>query len=220
MKKIDKSKILATQYHTWLKKLKKEDEIHYDTSKYRTAHYLDVLLNLIIIQDGLCAYTEFRLVDQDKIPQLKAAFVAGKYTSTKPESSFEIEHFNSALKSIKGWEWSNLFAVYDSINTKVKRIQESKLGINNILKPDTKQYDPNKYLDYDIDLHIFFPAEHISKAEQKNVIDMIQVLGLNWGQIKMKREEFIKQQIFKREHNTPTNIHQFITAYNMYISKI
>ena len=220
MKKIDKSEILATHYYKWFKNLKKGTEIHYDTSKYKRLHYIDVLLNLIIIQDGLCAYTESRLVEQDEMPVLRTAFVSGKYTGTKPESPFEIEHFDSRLKPIKGWDWSNLFAVYDSVNTKVKRINEGKFGISKILKPDTIKYDPFKYLDYDTDLHIFLPAENISKREKENVSKMIRVLGLNWGEIKMKRKEFIKEQIFKRDHGSPINIHQYITAYNMYISKI
>ncbi len=214
MRKIDKSEIIATEYFLWSKQLEtSQTNFKYNSSK--NEFYLDVLINLIILQNGLCAYTEFRLVEEDKIVDLKNLFVNGRYAGSKPESSFEIEHFDSNLAKTKGWKWENLFAVYDSINTKVKKRQDVK----HILKPDSIEYDPLEFLDYDEDLHIFIPSEKLNIHQRKEVKKMILVLGLNWGQIKMKRSEFISEQFFKSKHNQPINIHQFITAYEMYISK-
>ncbi|MEY2830741.1 MAG: hypothetical protein RIQ33_2599 [Bacteroidota bacterium] len=218
MKKINKSEKLATEYFHWVKQLEVNKEVKsYDSSNNK--FYLDVLINLIVVQNGLCAYTEFRLVEEKEVAALKKLFVKGKFTGNKPESSFEIEHFDSKIKKTKGWNWENLFAVYDSINTKVKRIQEPKLGIKKVLKPDTEKYDPLKFLDYDETEHIFIPNDTLKSLQKKQVKEMITVLGLNWAQIKMKRREFIKEQSFLKEFNQSTNIHQFITAYEIFISK-
>ena len=194
MKKINKSQKIAQQYFHWIKSLEANGtDVEYDSSKNK--FYLDVLVNLIVVQNGLCAYTEERLVQEDKIESLKNSFVNGKFIGTKPESSFEIEHFDASIKKTKGWSWENLFAVQDSINTKVKKGQNTY----DILKPDTKKYDPLKFLDYDEKMHLFIPKENLSNRQKHQVREMILILGLNWGQTKMRREAFINQQYMRRE---------------------
>jgi hypothetical protein len=61
MQKIDKSKKVATAYHTWLKSLKNKKQPPYSAT-FR--FYKDVLMNLLICQNGLCAYTEMSLLSE------------------------------------------------------------------------------------------------------------------------------------------------------------
>ena len=218
MKKIDKSTKIALQYHKWLQ----EDEkppMKYDSSNNQ--YYKDVLVNLLCCQGGLCAYTEYRLIDQNIFQQLLKYFDNnGKYYGDKPEADVDIEHFCSEAKKINGWDWGNLFAAYMGIN-RIKRVREAEIrnetgeGVKSYLKPDNEDYSPDKYLEYDYKENIFYPSEILEDDIAEDVANMIYVLGLNWGSIKMWRKNYICPKIEMFKAGNEEELDQFHTAYEM-----
>ena len=211
MRKLDKKITLSIKYKDWYE----ENQTHtYDSTSNK--FYYDVLYELLIIQQGLCAYTELRLIDHENLEKLKVGFVAGKYTANyKPDVPAQIEHFSKDRKATNGWDWNNLFAAFMGVNLKKNHL-ENKYGIDNILKPDTLKYDPHKYLLYDASLHIFIPNSKLSKTEYEKVFNMILVLGLNNDWIKMKRKGYL-EAIKEKESwlQKKQTINQFYTAYDM-----
>lgn len=164
----------------------------------------------------MCAYTEFRLIEEPLLNKIKAGYVAGKYTSAfRPQIPAHIEHFSKARKTTSGWDWDNLFTTFTEVNFKKNHL-EDKYGVDDILKPDTKKYDPQKYLMYDTSEHLFFPNSKLNKPDTKKVFNMIIVLGLNNDFIRMKREEYLENIKFREEYlEKKQSIHQFYTAYSM-----
>jgi len=210
MRKLNKTICMATEYEKWFAQNKTKE---YYSSRYP---YYDVLYELLIIQQGLCAYTEYRLVSEENLETIKNGFEKGKYSNNfKPQIPAQIEHFSKENKKISGWNFENLFAVFGSINLDKNKL-EDKYGIDNILKPDSEDYSPEKYLLYDKDLHIFFPNSKLDIETQNRIKNMIIVLGLNNDFIKMKRSEYLKEiefkEVFFEEKQT---INQFFTAYSM-----
>lgn len=65
MRRLDKTDILATNYKEWLDALA-EDINHPTYKSSKGKFYYDIIANLIWIQKGLCAYTEFCMQDYDK----------------------------------------------------------------------------------------------------------------------------------------------------------
>ena len=87
----------------------------------------------------MCAYTEFRLIEEPLLNKIKAGYVAGKYTSAfRPQIPAHIEHFSKARKTTSGWDWDNLFTTFTEVNFKKNHL-EDKYGVDDILKPDTKK---------------------------------------------------------------------------------
>jgi hypothetical protein len=218
MKKIDKSKKIASVYHVWLKNLKNKKQPAYDAS-FR--FYKDVLFNLLICQNGLCAYTEIRLLSDEDVKKTQKDFKKGRYTGLLKDFPFDIEHFDSRLKENYGWKWDNLFAVFSVINQKVKRREEQKLldkgsSVHEILKPDKSAYDPVVLLKYDVIENIFYPnTANLNATEITEVQEMIICLGLNSGFIKMKRGEYLAELGMRQNFGETVSPHQFITAWNM-----
>jgi hypothetical protein len=215
MKKIDKTNCIAKEYYEW--QLNNRSP-YYSSHKY----YKDVLIALLNCQEGLCAYTEYRLIEKDKINMLSKAFeIDFKYIGDRPESPSDNEHFNSNLKKRNGWAWDNFFAVFSPINRDIKRVRELEVGKNlswkemQILKPDTKDYDPYKFLEYDIDEHMFYPNRDLDPKTMATVKDIIYVLGLNYGFIRMKRKEYLSTKIAEYLINPSVEIDQFPTSFNM-----
>lgn len=211
MRKLDKIITLSTEYEAWYKENK--------AAKYKSStdkYYYDVLYELLIIQEGLCAYTEYRLIEEPLLDMIKAGYDSGKYTSAfRPQIPAHIEHFSKARKITSGWDWDNLFTTFTEVNFKKNHL-EDKYGVDDILKPDTKKYDPNKYLMYDISEHLFFPNSKLNKPDTKKVFNMIIVLGLNNDFIRMKRREYLETiKILDGYSKMKQTIHQFHTAYSM-----
>lgn len=206
MRKLDKKLSLATDFKKWYENNKKH--IYNSTNN---KYYYDVLYELLIIQEGLCAYTEYRLIDENALANLKKGFKNGRYSiDLKPNIPAHLEHFNSTLKNKDGWNWSNFFAVFGAINNK-----KGTAKTDNILKPDTENYNPNLYLAYDKDLHLFYANLNLDKLTKEKVNAMILILGLNNDFIKMKRKDYL-QNISTLEYFTSQKqeINQFHTAYN------
>lgn len=220
MRKLDKTNIKATAYQKWQKNLGKNGiKIPQYSSNHK--YYKDILADLLIIQNGLCAYTEYRVLDETKVKSLSAKFDAkGQYVGHRPETPTDLEHFDSRIKPVNGWKWDNLFAVFSPINRDVKRVKERTITANKILKPDTTNYSPTKYLDYDLLANIFYPKPGLTAKNKKVVGDMVVLLGINYGFIKMKRTEYITEIVAKKKLGQNITAHQFLTSVSMTLIKL
>ena len=143
MRHIDKTKILATKYKEWVNKLNNSGEKHPENSQY----YIDVVMNLLYCQLGVCAYTEIELCDPchieiekwqdgryialEKMVDMNGNITYSDTKSKTVETFGTLEHFNPKLKGKKSWDWDNLFVIHSKINT-AKGARE----VDNILKPD------------------------------------------------------------------------------------
>lgn len=67
MRKIDKTKILATQYKSWEEK----QDFHpsFSNKKERDQFYIDIVANLIHLQKGVCAYSEIMLCKPERVKE-------------------------------------------------------------------------------------------------------------------------------------------------------
>lgn len=211
MKKLDKKITLALEFKKWYAKNKK-----YAYNSSNNKYYYDLLYELLIIQDGLCAYTEYRLIETKVLNKLKKDFVKGKNnTIIKPQIPAHLEHFDKKHKQVSAWDWKNFFASFEHVNVKKNRL-EDQYGIDTILKPDLKGYDPGNLLNYDADLHMFYPKLNLTKSKQNRVKNMILVLGLNNDFIKMKRSEYLSTiEVLEFYREQKQIITQFHTAYGM-----
>ncbi len=225
MRKIDKQNTLATKF------AQAKKPTHYNSTDFR--YYLDVLMMLLWCQDGLCAYTEKRVLDlsQTEIAQL---FEAGEYhlkegnKKVKPTDIFcDLEHFNSILKDAQGWDWDNLFAVDDSVNRNIKRKEEPKLiekclsknwdfnEVMHLLKPDGINYIWDKYLTYNPKTHLFEVNENVEDdilADQISAV--MKVLGLNCEPIKRERIKALERGLNELKEGKTPQIDEFPTAFH------
>lgn len=211
MRKIDKSQILSTAYQSWLRQLDKKTH-----PKYSAAHkyYKDVLVSLLFCQQGLCAYTEILIAEKERC-RPDNFDDAGRYIEReKPESSFsaQLDHFDSCLKEKYGWRWENFFAISDKINT-----EKGTQAVDEILKPDSPDYDPYKFLSYNDKRHLFHANIDIEDERLVERIEqMIVVLGLNQGTIKDNRSAYLepkKKSLSLGKEIEP--VYQFVTAFEM-----
>lgn len=212
MRKIDKRVCIATEYEKWVNNLTK---IPIYRADYK--YYKDIFMALLYCQNGLCAYTEMRLVESEVLQELLTSFNAnGKFEGERPECDADVEHFDSSKKTVNGWDWHNLFVVYDSINRNVKRVREPERGIDEILKPDSSDYEPFRLLSYDANKHIFYANEELNDQNScEKIENMIYVLGLNYASVKLRRKEYLEILWEKQQINASILPHQFVTAYEM-----
>jgi len=158
MRRIDKSKgkILSTEYKKKVDKLDNAGEKHPGKS---WEYYIDVVMNLLYCQEGVCAYTEMFLCRPELLKKEK--WQNGRYNNNKIsvdengnlvqlESKSRkvgkfgsLDHFNPDLKTYKYWDWDNLFVVHSDINT-----WKQDEPVDYILKPDSPGYNPHKLLAY------------------------------------------------------------------------
>ena len=213
MRKIDKTTILSTVYKAWEEELEKQGRDH-PQWRANLPRSLDLIMNLFYCQQGLCAYTEIRLCPQKYLTPDN--WKDGKYARTeKPQYFGQVEHFDKTLKEKKGWLWSNLFMVHPDINSpRVKGSAE----VDDILKPDTEEYDPERLLEYDTALHVFIPHTGMPEDVQQKVKTMILTLGINFGPVKDSRERFLKKQFAMIEFQQSSwedQPEEFPTAFEM-----
>ena len=186
MRKIDKSILYSTKYKNWLEALEKNGESH---PKYESSgeFYVDVKLELLRCQNGLCAYTEMRLCDLNALSKDK--WGDGRYKDQKVKTAGQVEHFDSALKKEKGWLWSNFFAADDRINMYVKRTDK----VTDLMKPDHEDYDPKKRIEFDSKEYVYRASSMIENKNEREEIDrMIEVLGINYpGHVWSRRKAFV-----------------------------
>ena len=216
MRKIDKSQILAKAYQSWLEQL--DQNTH---PKYSSAHkyYKDVLVSLLFCQQGLCAYTEILIAEKERCSPDNFDDTGRYIERKKPESSFsaQLDHFDSRLKEKYGWHWENFFAISDKINT-----EKGTQPVDEILKPDSPDYDPYKLLSYNDKRHLFHVHPEIEDDKLIERIErMIVVLGLNQGTIKDNRRAYLepkKNSLLLGKEIEP--VYQFVTAFEMIQEKL
>jgi len=211
MKKIDKSKILSEEYFKWMKELKEHPK--YPNSR---KYIKDIKMNLLYCQDGLCAYTEEQLCDLELLKD--SCWKDGRYTKSLEDEDLvngDLEHFDCTLKEKQAYLWDNLFMANSNINCRVKGTKP----INPILKPDAKNYDPFKYLQFDDKINKFIPNINLSEQEKVDVMEMIETLGINKNafkrakQIKELKEDFEFDSDLKEPH-------EYITSWKMTLKNL
>ncbi len=211
MKKIDKSKILSEEYFKWMKELKEHPK--YPNSR---KYIKDIKMNLLYCQDGLCAYTEEQLCDLELLKD--SCWKDGRYTKSLEDEDLvngDLEHFDCTLKEKQAYLWDNLFMANSNINCRVKGTKP----INPILKPDAKNYDPFKYLQFDDKINKFIPNINLSEQEKVDVMEMIETLGINKNafkrakQIKELKEDFEFDSDLKEPY-------EYITSWKMTLKNL
>ena len=206
MRKIDKTKILSTQYKKWVDRLNRDKIIH--PAQKRT-YYNDVMMNLLHCQKGVCAYTEMIICNPELLDEKN--WKNGRYKSRKVDRLGSLEHFDPQLKKDKYWEWDNLFAISLDINVK-KGAQE----VDDILKPDSPQYDPFKLLEYNAQTHRFAPHCDIEDSDLRERIKrMLKVLQVNHDTVRYHRKTFFNRISWHGNVDIQPEIDCFFTAYQM-----
>jgi len=218
MQKIDKSydTILSTKYKKWVDNLEKNKKNHPDSRTY----YDDIVMELYRCQKGVCAYTERFIcvpslyesgnwIDGDYKISDKAEFV-------RTDHAGELEHFDHHLKKDKYWLWSNLFMIDSTINSR-----KSSKDIVYYLKPDSEDYSPEKYFDYDEETHRFIPNTDLDIEQRTEIKDMIDnVFYLNHGVILNDRRDFINDLKAKINNKSTYKFDRFFTATKMCLENI
>lgn len=222
MRKIDKNCNLSTVYKAWEQGLEDRNEAHpkYGNTKTKGLYYLDIVMQLFHLQGGLCAYSEKHLCYHTHFGE--EHWRDGKYASPKPNHDYEghLDHFNPNLKSKDGditgkkdWLWDNFFMINERINTAVK----GEKPVNDILKPDSNDYDPFALLDYDFETHVFKPKKDLEETKAKEVAEMLITLGVNYfnGLRKSYLEEKLKPVLSPLPSKSwdDIEIDQFPTAF-------
>lgn len=209
----EKSKILSAVYKKWVDELDTADEKHPTSSKTHNDFYIDVLMNLLYCQKGVCAYTEMPLCEPELLTPDN--WENGKYQikDEKPERFGEIDHFNPDKKDDKYWDLENLFVVLERVN-RLKRTKK----VADRFKPDSPEYAPENFLEYDFITGRFRPQLDIKNKDlalYNSIEEMIKVLNLNYGLIPRERKKFLRQIVVYRRINEPIQIDRFFTACRM-----
>jgi len=213
MRKIDKTIILSKNYKKWVDALGDEHP-KYNSSQNR--YYNDIRMSLLYCQNALCAYTEEELCDSYLIQDNN--WNDDKYITEIDNQNLvngDLEHFDIALKEKQAWLWDNLFFVQGDINRKVKCAQ----SIQTILKPDSPEYDENKYLEFDYEKNMFIANQELTKKEKDDVECMIRTLGINANGFKRRRQinRLVKAFKFGLELDEP---YEYITSWNMTLQQL
>ncbi len=218
MRKIDKDLSLATEYKAWIDAInaKGDDHPQYNSSKGK--YYNDIIANLLWVQLGLCAYTEAYLMNPERVDPSK--WVNGQIDTI--EFFGQLEHFDSDLKPTKGWEWSNFFIVHSDINVKRKGTKK----VIHIPKPDTGEYNPFDYLEYDFKTQYFKPKSSLAFAKKQQIVTDINTLGLNFSSIVDYRKKSLLPIIEavrlgqKSLTEARAGLQEFYTAFEMSIKAL
>jgi len=198
MKKIDKTILFSTEYYQWQRNLPIP---HPKKSQY----YIDVFMELMHCQDGLCAYTEKQLCfDADWYTE-KNWKDSSYVTFKKKPCAGDLEHFDSTLKEQEYWKWENLFVADHECNNK-----KGSKQVDYILKPDCPNYDPFVLLEYNRETHFYHPNREKTTEEKKRIQYMIDTLELNHLNLVAERKGIIEKTL---QYNTEEK--QFPTAFKM-----
>jgi len=206
MRKIDKRKILSKEYFKWM------DELE-EAKKYSSSHkYIkDIKMNLLYCQNGLCAYTEELLCDLELLEE--SCWKDDRYVKSLEDEDLingDLEHFDCTLKEKQAYLWDNLFMANSNINCRVKGTKP----INPILKPDSEDYDPFKYLEFDDKINKFLPNINLSPKEKQDVAEMIETLGINKNSFKRAKQIKDLKEDFEFESDLEEP-HEYITSWKM-----
>lgn len=214
MRKLNKTDLLALEYKNWEDAIPKgTNHPGYNSSKGRRFYY-DIIANLIWVQKGLCAYTEYKLQDFDKC----AAAYWQDARFSKFDFAGELDHYDPSLKQNQAWLWDNFFLIDSDVNSKKVKGSKSPKGI---LKPDKGDFDPHFYLEYNIDEHFFKPSPERTIQEQQDIFHDITVLGLNWQPTVERRKAYLLDKIIDVTYQKLTydeaygSLYQFFTAFEL-----
>jgi hypothetical protein len=213
MRKISKNCSYSTKYYAWLQSLGNNNHRSY-VATFR--FYWDVVMNLFYCQNGLCAYTEKKLCPSkfysaDKWDRGK--YKRANYYPKKPKVKGELEHFDTDLKPLKGWLWSNLFMVDSDINSKGKGM----LVIDPILKPDNPNYDEFALFEYDLDKNIFIAKSTLSNAKKQKVNSVLDSI-INFDSVIEERRLFFAPKLKLIEFGESWDnlvVEEFPTAFEL-----
>ncbi len=198
MRKIDKSQRRSTEYQNW-EASRGEEHPRYTSST--NPFYIDIVMDLLHCQRGLCAYSETQLCD----PQFfrEDQWVEGRYVGTgnRRVHNGQLEHFDEQLKFKEGdansqkqdWLWSNFFMADSDLN-----ILKGTKKVDYLLKPDAADYDPFDLLEYSDETHQYIPHPKFKENDPQKwarVDAMIEVLGLNFPNLVSKRCKKIPKAI-------------------------
>ena len=209
MRKIDKTNILSTQYKIWEESLEEQGSDHPKYKSSKNENYIDVVMNLLSAQEGLCAYTEMRLCPAALIGNDN--WQNGKYVNRHPEIKGHLDHFDPSLKVNKGWLWDNFFFIDTDINTKVK----GKHEVDNILKPDEPDYSEDTLLEYDGENHIFIANTELDTEIRDRINSMILKLGINFSPVIDLRKDYLRNILALKKFGLDYKVTQFHTALKM-----
>lgn len=223
MRKINKENTLAKVFES------ARQPTEYNSTGFK--FYYDVYFSLLYCQEGLCAYTEKRLLfrTQEEIEQV---FENGRYAhkiNNKKVKFVEvfgdIEHFNQTLKNTQGWDWDNLLVVYSPVNRDIKRQTEPKFRekcaekkwlfeeVMQLLKPDKSDYQWDTYLEYNISKHRFVAKTNLEDELADKIEGILKVLGINCEPIRQERIEKIETWLNLIKKGENPVISQFPTAF-------
>ncbi len=212
MRKIDKTEILATEYKKWEEDFENNQQPH---KKYSSdnKYYNHVVMNLLFCQNGLCAYTERQLCPPEFLD--KSNWENGKYIFNGKKWEGTIDHFDATLKSKKkdsegkkDWLWDNLFFVHTDINR-----NKAEKEVDNILKPDSPEYDVFKLLDYDFETHYYISNHSLEETIRKRINYMLDILGINSPNVVDRRKNIVEKAI---KLNCKHLENEFPTAFQFY----
>ncbi len=213
MKKIDKSTILSQKYKEWVEGLEADSHSKYNSSA--NEYYHDIKMSLLYCQQGLCAYTEQVLCANKYIDDTNwdtDKYVKELTQDDKNAIQGDLEHFDESLKAKNAWLWDNLFIATTHNNCRIKGTK----AVESILKPDSEDYDPYKYLTFDSEEGIFGANGVLTDPEKEDVEYMIKTLGLNC--IADERKKQIKQWSDMREMGMDVDAYRYVTAWDMTIN--
>ena len=192
MQKIEKTKILSTVYKDWEENLEKSGQAHPKYTSSSGKYYTDIVMNLFYCQNGLCAYTEAVLC-RDTDYFLPKNWADGRYIGERYKMG-QLDHWNAALKCKKedtegrqDWLWDNFFMVKSEVNN----LKLDKKA-DDILKPDTANYDPFLLLEYDTISHIYSAnTENMTEEQAESINQTLKILGINSVDIVCKRRKIL-----------------------------
>lgn len=217
MRKITKICDLSTVYKQWEEDLEANNTDHpkWEDSTTRNNHYLDLKMQLLRCQGGICIYSEQRLCPLELLTDDK--WQEGKYIYQDQDKQAEgdVEHFDDKLKKApfnKAWLWDNLFMAHHTINTR-----KSTKSLDLRLKPTNSNFDPFYLFDYDCTEHEFRPNEnlvYIDKSLYDAVKDAINVLSLN--SIKWKRKKNLICYAAEIFVSNKADVYEYPTAWEFW----
>jgi len=221
MQPLDKTQILATQYKNWQDNLTATKTNHPAYNSSGGQFYYDIISNLIWLQKGLCAYSEFKL--QAYVKCGAEFWINGVF----PKFTFagELDHYDPTLKTNQAWLWDNFFLIDSDVNSKKVKGSKQPKGL---LKPDKEGFSPAYFLEYDISNHLFIPNKDREFDEQALIKHDLDTLGLNWQPTVERRATYLNDIIIDVKYGITTfeaaeqQLYQFFTAFKLcrnYISK-
>ena len=215
-----KKQKLAIKFFEYIQKYQKDNNDKYP--KYNSSnskYYKDVFFNLLICQQGVCAYTEIAI--DLFYSEKKNLWEDGKYIGEKIISDGEIEHYKARSRCVKqecDWEWDNLFLVSKHVNQ-----AKSNKSVYDFMSPNNKNYSPEKYLSYNFERHNFFPNPNIDEQTAIKVNQTIEKLCLNnsvtiWSRRKKKLQIFLFEVYYEKyslQEIRNKKLDEFYTAFEM-----